>query len=122
IQMITNSQTHNGNGFQKSNESKPFEIKEIILKYLNNWYWFVLSVVLILAVAFIYVRYTRPLYQISSTILMGEANSNSPFSAIYGQVPGAQERIDLANLSNHIAIMTSSPIISRTLSGLDYEL
>lgn len=121
--MIPESHTHNGNGLMKPPENNTFELKQVIKRMLGSWYWIMLAVVVSLCLAFTYIRYTLPLYEIRSMILMEEGGTNSPVSVLYGQIPGlAQDRGEYGNLANHVAIMTSSPIISRTLTGLDFEI
>jgi tyrosine-protein kinase Etk/Wzc len=121
--MTPESNSFNGNGFYQHGESNSHEIKKIIAKLLGNWYWFVLAVIFALSLAFIYVRYTPPLYDIRAMVLVGEGNSKSPITAIYGQGGGMfQDTRDWASLYNQIAIVSSSPIVSRTISGLDFEI
>ena len=45
-------------------------VLEIAMHYLRYWKWFVVSVVLALLVAFAYVRYTTPVYRVTSTVLL----------------------------------------------------
>jgi tyrosine-protein kinase Etk/Wzc len=45
-------------------------IREVLTKYLYHWPVFVLGVVLCLFIAFIYLRYTQPIYQITGTLLI----------------------------------------------------
>ncbi|MFC0181187.1 Wzz/FepE/Etk N-terminal domain-containing protein [Pseudarcicella hirudinis] len=47
-----------------------FDIKGFLIKYLRHWYWFVISVVVCLSVAFLYLRYTTPIYNVSSVLLI----------------------------------------------------
>ena len=121
--MIQESNTNHGNGIYQATESNTHEIKKIISKLSSNWYWFVIAVILLLSFAFIYIRYTPPLYEIHSTVLVGERNTNSPVTAIYGQGGGMfQDTRDWASLYNQVAIVSSSPIVSRTLSELDFQI
>ena len=52
------------NGVAKSNKS----IKDTILMYLYYWPLFLISVFLLLALAYIYLRYTIPLYSANTII------------------------------------------------------
>lgn len=53
-------------------------VKEIISKYIRNWYWFLFSIFMVLCLAFLFLRYAVPLYQASATIqIVDEASSSS---------------------------------------------
>ena len=119
--MIQETNSNNQNGFYQAGDSNFHEIKRIIFRLLGNWYWFVVALAVAGTATFLYIRYTPPLYQLRSTVLVGQGNSKSPITAIYGQGMYQDSR-DWAALYNQIAIMGSSPIISRTLAGLNFEI
>lgn len=119
--MIPESQIQNGNNYFQPGDSNINDILKIIKKLLKKWYWFVLALTIALSSAFLYIRYTPPFYQVQSKVLVGEGNTKSPLSAIFGQGM-AQDNRDWASLYNQIAILGSSPIISKTLNGLDFEV
>lgn len=66
----------NPNEMQEAQE-KPFNIYEIVFKYLVYWPWFIASVIACLACAFIYMRYSTPVYTVSSSVLIKEADPRS---------------------------------------------
>ncbi len=51
--------------------------REVIFSYLRKWYWFVLSLVLCVALAYVYMRYTVPQYSVSTSILLNQQNSSA---------------------------------------------
>lgn len=55
-------------------------LREIVIKYLRKWYWFVISVFVCFLIAFLYIKITIPTYQVQSTILLRQDNSNMGFS------------------------------------------
>lgn len=55
-------------------------LREIVIKYLRKWYWFVISVFVCFLIAFLYIKITMPTYQVQSTILLRQDNSNMGFS------------------------------------------
>ena len=50
-----------------------FDIKGLILDYLVHWKWFLVSVVLCLIAAFIYIRSVIPTYKIEASIYLNDA-------------------------------------------------
>lgn len=95
------------------NESEPINIKSILAKYLRYWYLFVLSIILFLTAAYIYVRYTTPLYDISSTLLVKD-NKQGPNVALDDMgVFKTSEGIE-----DEIIILKSKSLMQRALSEL----
>lgn len=54
-----------------------FIIKTLVL----NWQWFVVSVIIFLGAAMIYIRYTSPVYQVKAKILIKDDDNNSRSSS-----------------------------------------
>jgi len=55
-------------------------LREIVIKYLRKWYWFVISVFVCFIIAFLYIKITIPTYQVQSTILLRQDDSSMGFS------------------------------------------
>lgn len=51
-------------------------IQEIIKPYLLKWHWFVISAVLALAVAYLYLKFATPVYNVKATVLIKDAKSS----------------------------------------------
>lgn len=68
--MNINSQDHVQN--LKDNDEVSFDLKAIINKLADKWMWFIGSIFLCLLVAYLYTRYTAPLYKISAKLFISE--------------------------------------------------
>lgn len=66
----------NPNQMQEAQE-KSFNVYEIVFKYLVYWPWFVVSVIICVACAYIYMRYSTPVYSVSSKVLIKETDPRS---------------------------------------------
>lgn len=70
---------------QKDSSENGFLNLQFILKtFLLNWQWFVLSVVIIVGLALVYLRYTPPVYQVSAKVLVKDdekTRSNNKIAA-----------------------------------------
>jgi len=55
---------------KQTTEQENINVGEIIGKYLYHWPVFVLGISFALIIAFLYLRYTQPVYEISSTLLI----------------------------------------------------
>ena len=65
---------------QINQSEETINVKEIIFKYTKYWYYFFLSIVLCLFGAFLYNRYSTPIYSGSTTILIRD-DSNASLGA-----------------------------------------
>lgn len=46
------------------------ELKNVLFGYLTYWKWFILSVVICLAIAWVYLRYATPIFNVSATVMI----------------------------------------------------
>jgi capsular exopolysaccharide synthesis family protein len=53
-------------------EEESINLKEIFSKLIDKWMWFLISIFICLIIAFIYTRYTPPIYQINAKILVND--------------------------------------------------
>jgi capsular exopolysaccharide synthesis family protein len=93
-------------------------IREQFEKYIIHWRWFILGVFLSLFLAFLYLRYTVPVYNATSTILVKDdrkgslASELSTFSDL-GILGGGKSNVD-----NEIEVIKSRKLIKKTISEL----
>jgi tyrosine-protein kinase Etk/Wzc len=122
--MINQKQAGN-NGVNRHEDEDSIDKKKLIFKFLYNWHWFVLSIIFAGSVAFLYNRYTTPVYDINTMLLIkqpktGASNiANIPGSGIFqdfGMLSG------LRNINNQMVILSSTPLVRRTLQELGFEV
>ncbi|MBT7395751.1 MAG: hypothetical protein HN778_13030 [Prolixibacteraceae bacterium] len=108
------------------NEDDSIDIKKIIFKFLRYWYWFVLSVILAGGFAYTYVRYTTPIYEISSTLLVEEDQVSSPLLGGAGATGNVFQGLggmnSMRNIFNQMVVLKSTPVVAKTLDKLDFEV
>ncbi|MFA6885244.1 MAG: hypothetical protein WCQ55_09085, partial [Paludibacteraceae bacterium] len=54
----------------KTNIEEDVNIRELLLRYLAYWKWFVISMVVCMSLAFLYLKATMPVYKVSSSIMI----------------------------------------------------
>lgn len=112
----------NQNSFNNQEEEESINIAEIAQQYLHHWKWFVLSVILCVAAAFLYIRYATPIYKATTTILVkddrkgGLQSELSAFSDL-GLMGGVKSNVD-----NEIEIIKSRTIIEKAVRALDFNI
>jgi len=111
---------NNTNSDESQNED--FSLRDTLERYLNNWQWFVLAAGLSVTIAFVYLRYTTPQYQASTTILVkdekkgGMLSELSAFSDL-GVGSGLKNNVD-----NEIEILRSRTLVERTIKKLGLNI
>lgn len=99
-------------------DSEQINIKELLMKYLKYWYVFLLSTIICLGIAFIYLRYTTSEYWISSTILIKDDKQASGLSqgAVFNDLAGFKTN---SNIDNEIMLLKSKSLMYRVFNELD---
>lgn len=59
-------------------EESEIHISEIVRPYIRKWPWFVLSALTALLLAYFYLKFSTPVYNVKSTILIKDAKSTNP--------------------------------------------
>ena len=65
------------NGNIQEIENEEFDTKGLLLDYLSNWKWFVLGVVVCVALGYFYIQSVIPTYRLESSIFLNESSTNS---------------------------------------------
>ena len=95
---------------QSPTTSQEEPIKEVLISYLRYWPWFVLSVIIALIIAFIYVRYSSNIYQTSTQIkVLKESEGGLDLTGLEGA--GSVFDLNKVNLENEMQILTSRKLI-----------
>ncbi len=101
-------------------QEETIDVKEIILKYSHYWYYFIISVMFCLFIAFLYNRYSKPIYSVSSTILIRD-DSNSQLGA-ENLLEGLEIFSGKTNLKNEIALLNSYSITKQVVEDLNFGI
>ena len=96
-----------------------FDLKEFLNKYLIHWYWFVLASCIGLLVAFLYLRYTTPQYQITTTILVKDDKKGGMLSELSAFADLGMGGGMKSNLDNEIEILRSRTLVESTVKKLN---
>lgn len=109
----------NSNDFEK--ETFRFSFKDILFMFINNWYWFVISIVICSGVA-MFVYKTKPrIYQESAQILIRVDNVSKAedVSTLLGT--GGADRSFGFKIESEIYILRSVRLMERVVKRLDLQ-
>jgi capsular exopolysaccharide synthesis family protein len=106
---------------RKQRPENEVDLKKIFRLFVSNWYYFLIAILFTLICAFLYNRYTTPVYRVSATLLINEGKKgglaeNNQFFEGMGLVAGTQ------NLDNQITVLSSKTLIGRTLDELPFYI
>jgi len=96
---------------------EPFNLKEVVYKYLSYWKWFVVSLVITLACAFVYLKIKTPLYKIQASILLKEEKQSNANDQILKSMFASNKVVD-----NEIQILKSYTLMEKVVKDLNLNV
>lgn len=102
---------------------EPLNLYALFFKFFAYWPWFIVSVVGCLLLAFIYLRYQTPVYNISASVLIKEQDARSKAMMGTNGALGALQDIGgfsmTSNFDNEIEILKSRTLIRKVVTDLN---
>jgi tyrosine-protein kinase Etk/Wzc len=116
--MQLNNITNTNIGISESE----FNPREQVEKYLIHWKWFVLSLIVAMAGAYVYMRYEKPQYKLETTILIkddkkGGISSEMNSFVDLGILGGIKNNVD-----NEIEVLKARTLIKSVVLELDLNV
>jgi uncharacterized protein YqfB (UPF0267 family) len=109
----------NDNLQELNQQEQNIDYKVILFKVYRYWYFFAITVFIALVLAFVFNKYTKPVYEVKTTLLIKDKSENK-------LDPAALIGIGLANnqqnLQNEIGILTSQALTYRTVTKMGVEV
>ena len=118
VNIHTTSTNPNLNPNATSNET--INIREIILKYLSKWYWFIFSAIICLAIAYFYLKITNVQYQVQTTILLRKDQANSGLIDM-SMLEGLGVSGNSKEVEDEIQVLTSKSLMSKVIQSLEVQ-
>jgi tyrosine-protein kinase Etk/Wzc len=111
------------NHLAEKTEAPGLSFKDVLFKYIRFLPLFVISLALSLLVAYIYLRYTTPVYRSSGALIVKEDNTNSGGGGSGGDRFQQMFVMDNSiNIKNEIEIIKSRPLLKRVVERLNLNL
>ena len=95
------------------------DFKAILFKYAIHWPWFVACTLLCIAGAWLYLRYTPPVYNISASVIIKDNDKNSKASSGMGDLEDLGFYSSINNFDNEVEILQSRTLIKKVVEELD---
>jgi capsular exopolysaccharide synthesis family protein len=96
---------------------KPVDVTSILLKYLSYWKWFVVSVIMFLVIALIYIYFTLPKYEIATSIVFKDEQRGGGITElnVFKEMGVVTRR---SNVDNEVEILKKSLIVESVVREL----
>ena len=111
--------------YDEPEESKGFDAKRLFSKLAKGYYWLILSAAICLTAAFLYIRYTVPLYQVSTYIQVqspSEVTTNILGGSAFGQGGPAAAAQAQPDLNSEIFKLESAALIQQIVDSLHLNI
>ena len=95
------------------------DFKAILFKYAIHWPWFVACTLLCIAGAWLYLRSTPPVYNISASVIIKDNDKNSKASSGMGDLEDLGFYSSINNFDNEVEILQSRTLIKKVVEELD---
>lgn len=103
------------------NDDSESTLKDILDKYAGYWKWFVVGVIISVLLAFLYLRYQVPLYEVNASILIKDDKKGGALSEL-----SAFEDLGIlkgnSNLDNEIEVLKSRALMMRVGEELNLNI
>ncbi|MDP4699056.1 MAG: hypothetical protein NWS66_03860, partial [Saprospiraceae bacterium] len=105
-------------GFETDIPEEEVNIGQYFFLFLRKWYWLALGLGIGYTIAYLILRYSIPIYQVSATALLKEKNqgtANLPMS-----LSGGLSQSN--NIENDLLVLTSANLMQRVVDTLDISV
>ena len=103
-------------------EIEDVNLREQLDKYLVHWRWFLVSVVIGVVLAFIYLRYTTPSYEATTSILVKDEKKGGMLSELSAFADLGLGGSMKNNVDNEIEILKSRTLVENTIKRLNLNV
>ena len=103
----------------ENSSEETIDVKSLVRKFSGYWYYFILSISVCLFISFLYNRYTRPIYVVSTTIEIRD-DSNTQLG-VENILEGMEMFSVKTNLENEKAKLKSYTLAERTIQELGIQ-
>lgn len=104
----------------REDRSEQIDIRKLLSISLRHWYLFILAILFCLGIAYLYLRYTTPYYNINSSILIKDDKKGPDLkgAAVFSELDFFKST---NNIDNEIEILRSLGLMQRALNELSLQ-
>ena len=117
-----NEKSENGYGYSYDNneEESLFDLRKLWFTFLRYKYWFLISVLVCMALAYIYLRYATPIYNVHAKVLIKDVdNSRGGGAAAALQVQDLGFMNNSSGFDNEIEVLGTKTLNKKVVEELE---
>ena len=95
-----------------------FSLSNLFAVLVLNWQWFLLSLIIFVSGAFIYLRYARPVYQVSARMLIKDENKPKNPSQMLANVEDLGFLSNSTGIDNEVEVLKSRVLLRDVVKDL----
>jgi len=99
-------------------KEEPIDYKVLFFKFYRYWYIFAFTIIVAMIIAFLFNKYTKPVYEVNTTVLVKIDATMDAQDLIGMGFIGRQQQ----NIENEVGILKSYNLASRTINKLEFEV
>lgn len=106
------------NYIKEMNQEESIDFKQLFFKFYRYWYFFIITIFIALIIAFLFNKYTEPIYKVSTTVMIKDDKSGFDPQAMLGlgSMKNAQR------LENEIGVLKSRTLVTRAIKELNFDV
>lgn len=98
-------------------------LREELEKYLKNWYWFLLCLVLAISGGYFYLKYSTPIYMASASIIINSEDGNSSANEMTAFADmGVINGMGTSSMDKEMAILRSRRLMREVVTALNLNI
>ena len=102
---------------------KKIDLKKEIFRYIRVWYWFVISTIVFVIAAKIYLRYATPIYSSQASVYFNTSSKKSTGVIGLNDLQSMGTGGSVKNpISDEIALMKAKPILKKVVKRLNLDV
>ncbi|MBD8018760.1 GumC family protein [Kaistella pullorum] len=96
------------------------DINELVKPYVRRWWWFALSVLAVLCLAFFYLKITAPSYKINSSVLIKDAKKSPGSLGMLSDISGFGN-MGTSSIENELEVFKSKKLMTDVVEALGIQ-
>ena len=102
-------------------QSQPIDVKELLHRLLKKWYWFAISVLVFIAIAWFLNNYISPSYKMVSAVVIEQSEEGISKANIFKELQANYDGQRQVKNLNPVATLMSYKLNLETLENLDWK-
>ena len=104
---------------EQQHTEESIDLRAIVHSVIDNWYWYVISIVLCIAAGLVYLKMTDPIYEVTSSVILKQEKS-APEEMLLLQDFGFEGGTN--NIDNEIGVFKSSDLITKVVTAQEFYI